>query len=125
MVLLLSFFISCSKNTEEWSDIFIDEKKSSYQTDYCDYNNIYMQKPVTVKYKNKKINIIGVSSRTCKDKINGLVVIDRYYALVNNNQNIEEKLRIVFPAYMSLSTGDNSFYKKYREEKYKNNFYNK
>lgn len=117
IMLLLILFTSCSKNTEKWSDIFIDEKKSSYQNDYCEYNNLYIQNPVIATYEDKKISIIGVSSRTCKDKVNGLVVIDRYYALINNKQNTEEKLRIVFPAYMSLSTGDNSFYNKYREEK--------
>lgn len=116
IILILVLFSACSQNKERWSDIFIDEKKSSYANDYCEYDNLYIEKPVFTSYEGKRISIIGVSSRTCKDKINGLVVIDRYYALVKNSQKMEEKIRIVFPAYMSLSTGDNSFYEKYRKE---------
>ncbi len=113
----LVFFASCSQNSEKWSDIFIKEETSSSEDDYCKYNNIFLENKVFTTYENKKIEIIGVSSRTCKDNLNGIVTIDRYYALININNKSPKKLRIVFPAYMSLSTGNESYYDKFRKDK--------
>ena len=111
--------IGCNEPKNKWSDMFLEETpKLSFQLKNCTNEDKYLDKPVETTYDGEKVKVVGISRQTCETDRKAVLVYSQYYALINN-QDIgqmkfyTDKIRILSPAYMTLNTGNNSYYDDY------------
>lgn len=121
VLVVLLLFIGCNEYdpSEKWGKM-ISYEIPEYNTKNivlknCKYNNKYFKEPISTKYKNDKIKIVGLSTKSCNTNNPAIIILSYYYALIKKEkyyapQFAPERIRIISPAFTSLDTGNYSYY---------------
>lgn len=124
LLIIPLLFIGCNEYdpSEKWGKMISHEipinSTSNLILKNCEYNNKYLKESITTKYKDEKIKIVGVSIKSCNTNNPAIVVVSHYYALIKEEKYdaphfAPKRIRIFYPSYMSLKTGEYSYYSNY------------